>query len=96
MKPQLLLETGQLGNFCFQNTEPLKKPLLAVSDLNEKGNIGFFDGHRSSIIVGTPEEMESLRQLIAKIRNKVPLHFTNGTYKLKAWQPEHPFGGPGR
>ena len=96
MKPRLLLETGHLGNFCFQNVEPVKKPLLAVSDVNEKGNIGFFDGHNSSIICGTPAEMEALRKLVASIKTKVPLHYTNGTYKMKAWQPEAPFGRQGR
>ena len=96
MRPRLLLETGQLGNFTFQNTEKVKKPLLSVSDVNSKGNIGFFDGHNSSLIAGTPEEMEELRRLVSRIQNKVPLHYINGTYKLKAWQPETPFGGQGR
>ena len=96
MKPRLLLETGHLGNFTIQNVDPVKKPLLAVSDVNEKGNIGFFDGHNSSLICGTAEEMAALRKLVASIKTKVPLHYSNGTYKMKAWQPEAPFRRQGR
>ena len=100
MRPRLLLETGQLGQFTFQATSsaqgPLRKPLLAMSDVNSKNNIGFFDGENSWILTGTEKEKEELRKLVARMSNKLPLHFTNGTYKLRTWQPEPPFGRPGR
>ena len=100
MRPRLLLETGQLGQFTFQATSsaqgPLRKPLLAMSDVNAKNNIGFFDGENSWILTGTEKEKEELRALVKRMSSKLPLHFTNGTYKLRTWQPEPPFGRPGR
>ena len=67
-----------------------------MSDVNARDNIGWFDNHNSWILVGTEEEKAELRRLVAKMKVKVPLHLINGTYKLKAWQPEPPFGRPGR
>ena len=96
MKPTLLLETGDLGNFTFQNTDPIRKPLLAVSDVNAKGNIGFFDGEKSYILTGSRQELDALRKLVSQMKRKIPLHLSNGTFKMRAWQPESPFGGPGR
>ena len=74
----------------------MKKPLLAMSDIKKKDNIGFFDGERSFVITGTPAEKKALRDLVAKIKAKIPLHLQNGTFKMRAWQPEPPFGRPGR
>ena len=96
MRPRLLLETGMLGDFTFQNTDDIQKPLMAMSDVNSKGHIGFCDGDQSFIILGNDKLVEELRKLVAKIQNKVPLHLVNGTFKLRAWQPEAPFGGQGR
>ena len=95
MTPTLLLETGGLGQFCFQNTELIRKPLLAVCDVNKKGNIGLFDGEKSFILTGSAEELEALRKMVARMSQKIPLHLENGTYKMRAWQPDTPFGGQG-
>ena len=96
MRPVLLMETGGLGKFTFQNTDMVKKPLLVMSDINKKDNIGFFDGERSYIITGSPADKKALRELVAKIKAKIPLHLQNSTFKLRTWQPEPPFGRPGR
>ena len=91
-----MLETGDMGQFTFQNVEEVRKPLLAVSDVNSKGNIGFFDGELSYILTGSRAELDALRKMVAKMTKKIPLHLENGTFKLRAWQPETPFGGQGR
>ena len=67
----------------------MRKPLLAVSDVNEKGNLVLFDGHQS-FIMQPSEEVEAIRRLVMKA------HLENGTFKLKAWQPEGPFGRQGK
>ena len=73
----------------------MRKPLLAVSDVNEKGNLVLFDGHQS-FIMQPSEEVEAIRRLVMKASKKVPMHLENGTFKLKAWQPEGPFGRQGK
>ena len=94
IKPKLILETGGMGTFKFQETT-VRKPLLAVSDVNNKGNLVLFDGH-NSFILQPSDEVEEIRKLVRKASKKVPLHLENGTFKIKAWQPEGPFGRLGR
>ena len=74
----------------------MRKPLLAVSVVNKKGNIGFFDGPLSYILTGSKEELDALRKMVEKMQKKIPLHLSNGTFKMRAWQPDSPFGRPGR
>ena len=83
IKPRLILETGGLGTFRFQETT-VRKPLLAVSDVNNKGNLVLFDGHESFILQPS-DEVEEIRKLVRKASKKIPLHLENGTFKLKAW-----------
>ena len=47
----MTLEGGQEGRFTFQ-AAPVRKPLLAVSSVNDKGNLVLFDGDESYIIPG--------------------------------------------
>ena len=53
-RPQLLLENGALGKFTFQTADGIRPggPLLAVSEVNAKGNPAWFDGERSYILPG--------------------------------------------
>ena len=85
MEPKLLLEPGFVGNFKFQETET-RKPLLAVCDVNAKGNPVVFDGKgRSYVIAGSDPLVEELRALIQKIQAKIPLHLSNGVFTMKSW-----------
>ena len=52
LKPEMLLENGNDGRFTFQAAE-VRKPLLAVSSVNDKGNLVLFDNEGSFIIPGT-------------------------------------------
>ena len=87
MRPTLLLETGHLGSFTFQETDVVK-PLLAVSDLNAKGNACFFDGSQSFILPKGAKELQAIRALVQKVDDKIPMHLSNGTFKLRTWEPE--------
>ena len=90
VKPKLMLENGLLGHFTFQAADGIREngPLLAVSDVNAKGNPAWFDGEQSFILPGTATEISELRRLIKKMNNKVPLHLKNGVFKMRAWRPE--------
>ena len=90
VKPELLLETGTVGQFCFQVADGIREdgPLLAVSEVNAKGNPAWFDGEKSYIIPSKAPELREIRRLIQQVKDKLPLHLKNGVFKLKAWH--HP------
>ena len=80
------LEGGREGKFTFQ-AAPVRKPLLAVSSVNDKGNLVLFDGDQSYIIPGKGPLIAKLRALVAELPGKVKLHRKNGVYNIKAWRP---------
>ena len=82
MEPSFKLPNGVMGKIVFQGAE-VRKPLLAVSDVNKKGNLVMFDGSQSFIIPSGAPELAELRALVGKIRGKVPLHARNGVYTMK-------------
>ena len=93
--PQVVVQNGSLGRINFAEAD-VRKPLLAVSDCNKKGNPVWFDDDRSCIIPAGALELPEVRKLIAAIEKKIQLHPTNGTYAMRTWeQPEGPFQGPG-
>ena len=67
----------------------MRKPLLAVSDVNKKGNLVAFDGANSCIVPGGAPELT----LLGKIRGKVPLQAKNGVYAMTVQRTsDHPGG----
>ena len=56
------------------------------------------DPHGPAIIYGVEsEELEEIRNLIARITGKVRLHAENGLYKMRTWRkPSTPFVGQGK
>ena len=95
MKLDMVLESGDDGALTMQAAD-VRKPLLAVSALNKRGNPVWFDNDQSFIIPSTAENLAKVRQMIKSIRNKIPLHPTNGVYTMRAWKRTRPFQGPGR
>ena len=68
--------------------------MLAVSEVNAKGNPAWFDGERSYILPGGAPEISELRTIVQKVQHKVPLHLKNGVFKMHAWQPDGQAGFP--
>ena len=66
----------------------VQKPLLAVSNVADKGNSSWFDKEEcrsACIIPGDSPELPEIRRLIAQIRNRVRLERTSGIYLLRNW-----------
>ena len=95
MKFDTVVETGDTGSLTVQAAD-VRKPLLAVSSLNRKGNPVWFDNQQSFVIPATARNLAAIRKMIKEIPNKIPLHTENGVYKMKAWRKTGPFQGPGR
>ena len=51
LAPKMIVESGQEASLTFQAGK-VRKPLLAVSAVNEKGNLVIFDGDNSFIVSG--------------------------------------------
>ena len=95
MVPTFLIETGALAQVKLQDGE-VRKPLLAVSDVNGKGNPCWFDGNKSYVLRKGSPLLQEIRDLIAKVQAKIPMHLKNGTYIMKTWKrPARPFTGQG-
>ena len=77
------LETGAKARVCFQVAD-VRKPLLAVSSLVDKGNLTIFD-EESFVIPSNAPEVELIRQLVQQVRGKIPLHREKGVYKMN-WE----------
>ena len=93
--PEMVLETGDVGSVNFQAAE-VRKPLMAVSDVNKKKNPCWFDGNDSHIIPSSCPQLPEIRRLISEAQRKVPLHLEKGVYHMKTWiKPTTPFPGQG-
>ena len=79
-----VLEPGTKAKVCFQVAE-VRKPLLAVSSLVDKGNMTVFDTDSFVIPAGAPE-IPLIRQLIAQAQGKIPLYRERGIYKMRNWE----------
>ena len=92
---EVLLENGGIGRLPFAAAD-IRKPLLAVSDCNKRGNPVWFDNEDSFIIPAQALELPAIRKAIAAVKKKIQLHLDNGTFKLRNWtKPATPFQGPG-
>ena len=70
-----MMESGLVSSTRFQAAE-IRKPLLAVSGLDDKGNPVWFDHDQtggSFIIPKSAPELKDIRRLIAKIQTRVRL-----------------------
>ena len=79
-----MVETGAKAKVTFQSAR-VRKPLVAVSSLVDKGNLAVFDGE-SYILPGSAPEVAEIRKLISQISGKIPMHRDKGVYKMKNWK----------
>ena len=83
-----VLEPGTKAKVCFQVAD-VRKPLLAVSSLVDKGNMTVFDAD-SFVIPAVAPELKLIRQLISQAQGKIPLYRERGIYKMRNWEvPQH-------
>ena len=88
MTVPLVTELVDDARINFQAGE-VRKPLLAVSSVNSKGNGVWFDGLYSYIIPPGPT-LEQIRAVLREPVKKIPLHMKNGIFVMKAWKPKAP------
>ena len=71
----------------FQGAK-VHKPLLAVSQVIDKGDIVVFDGSGSFILPNSCAGVAYVRKAITGVHGRIPLHAKNGVFFLRTWEPE--------
>ena len=72
------------SRMTFQGAK-VRKPLLEVSGVIDKGNIVVFDGIASFILPNSCAGVASVRKAITGIQGSIPLHAKNGVFVLRTW-----------
>ena len=87
MVARRMMGNGIVGNVKFQGAK-VRKPLLAVSSLNDRGNPCWFD-HDSTggsfIIPGDAPELKEIRKLITQIKARIKMDRKGGIFQLRNW-----------
>ena len=89
------IEGEREGRSTFQ-AAPVRKPLSAVSSVNDKGNLVIFVGAESFIIPGKESQVAQLRKLIQAMAGKIKLHLKSWVYTMRVWKPKPAFTRQGR
>ena len=76
-----------LSRITFQGAK-VRKPLLAVSGIVNKGNMVVFDESGSYILTGRAKSRDDIQKAIARAPGKIPLHQKNGVFVMKSWRAE--------
>jgi len=85
LRTNVLMESGATGQLTFQGA-PVRKPLLAVSSVNDKGNMVVFDSSGSFILPGKCPQVAAIRQLVQQAAGAIPLRRKNGVFTMRAWK----------
>ena len=63
----------------------VRKPLAAVSGITDKGNGVFFDSKISAIIPANAPELDAIRTLVLKAKNRIDLEQKRGVFLMPVW-----------
>ena len=85
IKPEVLLEDNAAGSMTFQAAQ-VRKPLMAVSSVNDKGHLVLFDLLGSFLVPASAPEVPQIRALIQQVQGKLRLHRENGVFHMKTWR----------
>ena len=83
-KAGIMLEDGAMKQMTFQAAK-VRKPLLAVSGACDRNQIVLFDSMGSFICPASSPEVAQIRELVAKIKDKIAFKRENGVYTMRTW-----------
>ena len=84
-------EAGPAVAMCIQDAS-VRRPILAVSESTDAGNLIVFDKAESVILPKGSPEIEAIRQLVSKAQRKLAMRRQKGIFTLDAWvEPPRPF-----
>ena len=90
---RLMFEGGVIGRSRWQEART-QKPLLAVSDLEDMGNVTIFSPSGSIIAPGSDPVVKQILDLLPLVKGSIKIHRSKGTYKIPAWIVDEPSDFP--
>ena len=78
-------EAGVERSGRFQVSDAISKPLAAVSDSCDCGNLSVFDNDGSAVIRRDSPEGKEIRRLVAAAADKINVHRRNNVYVMPMW-----------
>ena len=81
---RLMLESGLVGKACVQESSSVRKPILAVVDVEDQGNFVIFPFKGSLIAPLKDPIVQKIIGLMSQIKNSFKVHRVKGTYKILA------------
>ena len=81
----MVTEEGRAAAGTFQVVDGLTKPLAAVSDSCDRGNMSVFDNQGSYLLPPGSPEADEIRALLQKAKQKTQLHRKSGVYGMYVW-----------
>ena len=82
---RLMFESGLVGIACLQESSIVKKPLLAVADVGDQGNMVIFSPAGSMTVSFKDPTVQKIVHLMSTIKNSIKVHRVKFTYKIPAW-----------
>ena len=83
-KGRMGFESGIVANTCYQEGG-VRKPLLAVADVLDQGNITIFSSQGSVVAPMSDPAVKKILELLSQIKTKIEVHRVNNTFRIPAW-----------
>ena len=82
---------GLVGRTTWQAAD-VRKPLMAVSAINDKGNLVIFDSQGSGILPGNLPETAAIRKMLKEVHDRqacIDLERSGGVFTMRAWRADN-------
>ena len=80
-----MMPDGAIVDATWQDTE-VRKSLLAVSGVDDRGNAVWFNSEGSCILPAGSPELRQIREIVARAAKKIRIDRQGGTFKLRTWR----------
>ena len=87
---------GKIAGLTFQEAE-VRRPIVSVGESSGVGNMYIFDRAESALLPKGSPEIEQIRALVQKAKNRITMVKDRNTFHVPAWvePPNAPFGRQG-
>ena len=83
-KGMMGFENGIVANTCYQEGG-VRKPLLAVADTLDQGNITLFTNKGNIVAPESDPAVKKILELLSQIKTGIHVHRVNNTFRIPAW-----------
>jgi hypothetical protein len=88
-KGKMGFENGIIANTCYQEGG-VRKPLLAVADVLDQGNISIFSTQGNIVAPMSDPAVKKILELLSQIKTGIHVHRVNNTFRIPAWIQKAP------